>query len=363
VFLKLMTRKPTARKCRGIKSKLDSNIAGVIELLERRQLLSAVNDSVTIPANQTSIVVDVLANDTGMSPSIASVGQPTSGGMTSVSDAKVSYTLPVMTKSLADYTAANNTAISAIANWQATEIGQISNFYSAVNSEISRFGTFLGGWVGGMSTVGGMATGVGEALGGYAAVGGKAISLLATAYGSHLNSSNADIIAAAQQLCADQQAAGVLAAQGAALAMTNSLNAQLVQVPNPTVYTSDSFTYVESEMVMVPMMGMPGMMFPMSVQSTATVTVAMNVTDYSAMVNNVNNWVANNSGILAMHTYAGTPDLNQIYGGILLTYASQRGWTVTWQNSTNYWYAAVTDFLFLDATDIASELNRIGYRQ
>ena len=69
-----------------------------------------------------------------------------------------------------------------------------------------------------------------------------------------------------------------------------------------------------------------------------------------------------NSGALNMHTYAGTPDLDRIYGGILLAYASNRGWTVTWYQSIGNWHAGVTDFIFLDAQDIADELNRIGYR-
>ena len=65
----------------------------------------------------------------------------------------------------------------------------------------------------------------------------------------------------------------------------------------------------------------------------------------------------------SMHIYAGTPNLDKIYGDVLRTYASQRGWTVTWWQSLGYWNAAVPDIPFiLDATDIASELNRIGYR-
>ena len=111
------------------------------------------------------------------------------------------------------------------------------------------------------------------------------------------------------------------------------------------------------------MPGMPGMTMPVPIESSATVSVSLDVTDYSEMITNIDTWSAAHSAELSMHSYPGTPDLDEIYASTLLSFASQQGWVVTWQSITSYWYAAVTDIPFvLDATDKASELNAIGYQ-
>lgn len=358
-----LSRKSSPRRTRRFTSATSLNSPIAAEVLEGRILLSAVNDSVAVATGGTSVAVNVLANDTGDFLSIVSVDTPTNGGMATITGNEIQYALPVMARSLAEFTAANNTAVLAIANWHTTEVGQINAHYNAVFATIGRFGSFLDGWVGGMGTLTEITGAAGGAAGGYADVAAKALGYLASAYTANVSAGNADIILAAQQAAATSQAAEIAAAAAKAQSLTDSLNAQLLNVPNPIHHTNDSFTYTIVEFVLLPMPGTPGVTMPVPAESSATVSVSLDVTDYSEMITNVDNWTAEHSAELSMHSYLSTPDLDEIYANTLLNFASQQGWVVTWQSSTNYWYAAVTDVPFvLDATDIASELNAIGYQ-
>ncbi len=359
----LLARTNRPRRSRKFRNAVPIGSPVAAEVLEGRVLLSAVNDSLAIAAGETSGTVDVLANDTGEFLSIVMVDAPTNGGMATVVGDEVQYSLPVMAKSLAEFTAANNAAVLAIANWHTTEVGQINTHYNAVFATINRFGSFLDGFAVGMSKLGGMAGSAGSAMGGYAGVAAKALGFLASAYAANTSASNADIILAAQQAAVDSQTTEIAAAAAQAQSLTDSLNAQLLNVPNPTQYSNDSFSYTIVEYILLPMSGMPGMTMPVPVESSATVSVTLNVTDYSEMVANVENWMSVHSAEMSMHSYPGTPDLNQIYATTLLSFASQQGWTVTYWNITSSWHAAVTDIPYwVDATDIASELNAIGYQ-
>lgn len=341
-----------------------------VSQLEDRLLFSAVNDVASLSGSQSSIEIDVLANDTGLATGVASVSSPTNatnGAMVTVSNGKITYSLPaaMMAKTLGDYSAALARAELLISNWHATEQGQIATHYSAVNTSIDRFATFLGGAVSDLSAAGGAAGGVGTYLGGGSAIAGKAIGFLAQAAAANIGASNTAVINAAHQKAAIAQAQAVAAAAQHAQQLTDSLAAQIAQVGSPKIYSDDSFTYVGVEMQMVPMPGMPGMMMMTPVSSMATVSVTVALTDYSAMVMNVNNWQSAHQS--EMHMYAGAPDLDRIYGDMLRSYATSQGWAIVWQGPnisfTPHWYCAMTDWPFiLDGTDIASELNSIGYQ-
>ena len=239
----LLSRKSSPRQTRRYKNATSLSSPIAAEVLEGRILLSAVNDSVAIATGETSATVDVLANDTGDFLSIMSVDAPANGGTANVAGNEIQYSLPVMAGSLAEFTAANNAAVLAIANWHTTEVGQINTHYNGVLATIGRFGSFLDGWVTGMSTLTGITGSAGGTAGGYADVAAKALDYLASAYTANVAASNADIILAAQQAAVASQTAEIAVAAAKAQSLTDSLNAQLLNVPNPTQYTSDSFTY------------------------------------------------------------------------------------------------------------------------
>lgn len=342
-----------------------SNVPSAVENLEPKTLLSAVDCSVTIPANQTTITF-VPPVDTTHTIDWEVATQPAHGTASWVNNPstgydQLTYSLAVAPQSLAGYVAANNSVQSAISLWATTEIGQISAYYGAVNTAIGQFGFFLNNWSNGVSLLGNIASGAGGATGNPGlAAGGFALSLLTTAYSANTSGGIADIVSAAQQACADQQAVAIANVATKVGAFNTSYAAQLALVPNPTVYTSDSFKYSVEDMFMTMP---PGSMMPTYTYqwSTATVSVSMNVSDYSAMIRNVNAWLDANSGALNMHMMPKLT-ISDIYAGILLDYASDRGWTETYHPSTNSWGGDATDWPFMfDSEDIAQELNRIQY--
>ena len=274
---------------RSRRRKSQDNSVAEIGILDTRILLSAVNDSATLSGTQNSVEIDVLGNDTGMSKSIVSVGNRTNntnGGMVSSSNGKLTYSIQsVQIKSLSQYTTANNEAIGEITAWHTSEIGYIAKYYAAVSSTIERFGKFLNKFTSGFGTLGTLAGNIGTYFGGYYAAAGKAIGFLASAYGANVGASYTVVIAAAQQFASDAMDFEIALADQWQQVLIDSLNTQINHVPNPKFYGNDTFTYTMSELQMTSMMGMM-MMVP--VQSTATVSVAANITDYSAMVMNIN---------------------------------------------------------------------------
>jgi hypothetical protein len=332
-------------------------------VLEQREQLSAVNDTVTVGANERSTTVDVLANDTGSSKTLVSVSNPTGGGAVSIVNGKALYSLMAPYSSLAEYTAANNEVLNKINAWHVDEVAAIITHYQGVTNAITRFGNFLDGWSSPAGSMfGTIVTNAGGAFGPSGSIAGKALNYLGNAYASNVGASNQSLIQAAIQTAANDQSAAITGAGIAKQAFMDSYNAQLQTTPNPTVLTGGTFQYTMTEMVTIRTPS--GYVTTIAQPSTATVTVSMNVTNYFAMTQSVNGWRAGNLAALNQHVWSSAPDLNKLYGQTLLGYAQSRGWTVTWWQSLGYWHAAVTDIPFvLDATDIATELNAIGYRQ
>jgi hypothetical protein len=189
MLLASFTRGQEPRNSRRASKSPDRRVSAQVEQLESRRLLSAVNDSVTIPANQTSITFNVLNNDTAQAPMLWEVTEGTFGMVTFYHDGTVNYTFGRMTKSLADYTAANNNANNMITDWQTGQIAYITAYYDATSAAIAQFGSYLNSWPGAISTLGGLAADAGG-LGNntYTAAGAFALNLVATAYAENLQS-------------------------------------------------------------------------------------------------------------------------------------------------------------------------------
>lgn len=346
----------------------------VVGTFESRLLLFAVNDSASLSGTQTSVEIDVLANDTGTNKSVVSVGPRTSntnGGMVSLnSNGKLTYSIYAAgIKTLADYTNSNNSAIADINRWHATEVGLIARYYDAINGTIDRFGAFLGNHASGIATLGGFVGAAVDLVGGYPKAAGMVVGFLASAHASNLGSSNAVIIAAAKQLASARMGVEIDLAGQWANDLLDNLALQNSYVPNPKTYGNDSFTYTINEMWWTVMPGMPGMLMPTYTQSSATVSISANITDYRAMVMNIDSWRSSTQSHLNFHKYSGNLDLNRMYGSTLLRYASSRGWSLIYADYSlfqtgNYWlspYSPVIPNGQLDGQDVADELNAIGY--
>jgi len=341
----------------------------VVGTFESRLLLSALNDTASLSGTQRSVEVDVLANDSGTNKSIVGIGNRTShvnGGMVAYSDApngKLTYSLVTTgIKTLGDFENIKNRALGQIATWLADEIRQINEHYDAVNTTIDRFSAFAGqfgtwwAWVaGGTATVGSYAGPVGK-------VGGKALGFVIGAFAASGIVDNITATAESHRLCDLSRTATIRYAEARAQILTDSLYTQITYVPSPKAYGNDSFTYTMSEMILRPMPGMPGMMVPTMVLSSATVSINCNIMDYSAMVMNVDNWINSTQGPLNSHMYAGTYNLDREYGDMLLRYAAIQGWNIAYQPQfAMTWYSGTANYFGLDAASIAIELTRIGH--
>jgi hypothetical protein len=78
----------------------------MIEVFESRRMLSAVNDTLALPANQTGGQTNVLANDTGVVAGVWGVTMPQFGMVSYNNLGDVQYQLNPGIKSFADYTGA-----------------------------------------------------------------------------------------------------------------------------------------------------------------------------------------------------------------------------------------------------------------
>lgn len=341
---------------------------------EQRLLLFAVDDSASLTGSNTSVVIDVLGNDPGVFKKVDSVGvrtYNTNGGVVTFNpDGTLTYSVYAGSevKALADYTTANNNAIAAITAWHTTEVGRITNHYSAVSATIDRFGEFLQLHSGGLGILG---TAAGQATSAYFGLNpeavGKVVAFLSCAYAANQNAGYRSIIADAQQIASDACGFEITVADDWQQILFDSLNRHISYYPSPNTYGNDSFTYTMSEIKLTPMASMPGMLVPTIVSSTATVNISANVQDYSAMVVNIDRWVSSSQGWLNNHKYPEINDLNKMYGETLMSYATSKGWEVVWElkhaSFTDYhWNGAYSLWPGLDAGNIADELNAIGFR-
>lgn len=96
--------------------------------------------------------------------------------------------------------------------------------------------------------------------------------------------------------------------------------------------------------------------------SSAIVTVAINRFDFSSAIASIDSHRESLEHLL----YVPTPfeDVTAAYGEMLKGVAQGQGWELTlweFQGYVPYWDAGATDWPWWDATDIADELNAIGY--
>lgn len=132
----------------------------------------------------------------------------------------------------------------------------------------------------------------------------------------------------------------------------------LSTLPNPEHITSDTFSYTLEELVMG-----AGNSFE-SVQSTASVTVSMDIVDYGGLVDSIEGYRALNiSGMVSR----GAPltSIVDVYGESLKQVAIAKGWhdgfTLYYHNSLRRWSSWSTDWWYFDPSDVEDELNSIGY--
>jgi hypothetical protein len=344
------------RRTRGIDQQSES-IAN-FEILELRRLLSAVNDSATLPANSNSVAFNIFDNDSNK-PNLWLDGytMPKFGSVSIGLAGNASYGFMRPIKSQADSNNAQAAANNAITDWQAATQNNIASKYATIAAAIGRFGGFLNQWSTGPGWLGGIA---GDALAignteGFAAAG-FALKLIANAYSEYVGSSMTVIIEAARQNAVDLMTAEFQTVQNIVQQLRSDLSAQLLLVPNPTFIGTDTFNYTEQELVFNGMM-------PSYTTTTATITITINRSDYTAMVNNVSSWIQAHSVQLNTNTIMPPEtDITKVYGQMLYSFASVNGWMIQYHKSIHKWGGDSTDWPWIfDQEDVCQELNRIGY--
>jgi hypothetical protein len=428
----LLARKPNARRGKSESAILRSTLTHW-ETLESRHCRAAVDDVIAKTAADFSPDSDpeqllvtslsILGNDKSLSGNLADLSivsttacvntknggflkftRDGAGGITGVK-----YGLPTRAIiSEEKFDKAKDFVLSEISVWHAEELVRIENYYRTVGEVIDRFVGFYranvgagAGWfasAGGSSLkdIGSAAISLKPAPGAVLSVGGRAMELLLSAYrSSQLETLDGLVSATREQLRQDCEAEFKTASAEALSMSTDFLNS--FSKEGKRVFGNDSFVYTEVDKAPMispanrPMGIMTGAMGTsqaagMSLISSATVRINLNIEDYSGPLAQVTAWREGHD--LKKHKYdaASQGRLEDMYGDALIAFASRGGFDVEWKNGK--WvgrdfysptmsvprssaeeqaahYAAVMSsrWLTFDGIDIAAELNRIGYKK
>ena len=428
----LLARKSNARRGKPESANLLSTLTHW-ETLESRHCRAAVGDVIAKTAADFSpdsdpeqllvTSLNILGNDKALSGNLAdlSIVNTTAcvntknggflkftrdglGGITGVN-----YGLPTRAIiSEEKFDKAKDFVLAEISVWHAEELVRIENYYRTVSQVIDQFVGFYranvgagAGWfasAGGSSLkdIGSAAIGLKPGPGAVLSVGGRAMELLLSAYrNSQLETLDGLVSATREQLRQDCEAEFKAASAEALSMSTDFLNS--FSKAGKRVFGNDSFVYTEVDKAPMmspanrPMGIMTGAMGTsqaagMSLISSATVKINLNIEDFSGPLAQVTAWREGHD--LKKHRYdaALQGTLDEMYGDALIAFSSQAGFGVTWENGQwvgrdaysstmnvprtsaedqAAYYAGVMwhRLLTFDGIDIAGELNRIGHKK
>jgi hypothetical protein len=410
---KSRNHKTRPRSTPPAKAQRHRNSSMLFESLEQRLCQTAVPDTATLSANTKEapfVVVNVLANDTGMFPAIAELktidGQTTplqtsnrdnNAHVECVRDntgaiKALKYSLPSPTVTIGDYNAACAAASGGISEWADQERKEIGRYYDAVRTTIVRLAEFLEDsaakleFCGSLADLAGDLAGASGASGGGAA--GKVVQLFFDACKNKQCRTFQDAVNVANQKSFDDEKIQEDKVNSKAKELQKNLQ-DLMKGQLPKTYTDDTFKYVGSEFRRTSK-PVPGVSSG-SIFSQATVTINMRFDDYRAITQQVTDWKKNNLDGLG-HLINGDLNLDTVYGDTLLAFANRAGAGVTWDANGQRWQGIskasgvlVTFYMpvypysgqyygipfsiggYLEPStcsgfDIADELNKFGYK-
>ena len=424
-------------------SKAIATISASFETLEPRQCCTANDDVFTKtaadfgpsadPNKNLVTTLDVLANDIANSGNKAhlSIGVvtfigPTGGGTISkptqtvympnggyikfTQDGQritgIQYGLPAQSLlSFKEYDLQEKSVRKEIESWCDGERDAINHYYDNVNLVLRELGNFVRSSIGAGSSGFGSAgstlkdifggvksLGVGPGPGAVLSIGGRAIDFLLDSYAKNQLATLEEAISGAFQGASDARRAELKQFEIEQKRFWADFELSLSKV-DKRVFGNFSFVYSEVD-------GSPTTNPPprprqlggvivnpaaasVKTSSSATVTVNMNIEDYSAKLAQLTAWSDSHS--LTTHRYdqelGGT--LNDMYGDALIAFSNRAGFGVTWENGA--WvgrdlYSGIEPDMWqgdgaygtgvmlhrlytFDGLDIAEELNKIKYKK
>lgn len=425
------------------RSKAIANISTSFETLEPRHCCAAVDDVFTKtaadfapsadPNKNLVTALDVLANDTANSGNKAhlSIGVvtfigPAGGGQISkptqalympnggyikfTQDGQritgIQYGLPTRSiLSFKDYNLQEQSVRQKIDAWCGGERDAINHYYDNVNLVLNQICSFvrsnIGAGSGGFGSAGSTlkdilggvkSLGIGPGPGAVLSIGGRAIDFLLDSYAKNQLATLDEAISGAFQEASDARRAELKQFEIEQKRLWADFELSLSKV-DKRVFGNFSFVYSEVDGSPItnpppPPRQLGGVIVnpataSVKTSSSATVTVNMNIEDYSAKLAQLTAWSDSHS--LTSHRYdqelGGT--LNDMYGDALIAFSNRAGFGVTWENGA--WvgrdlYSGMEPYMWqgdgafgtgvvlyrsctFDGLDIADELNKIKYKK
>lgn len=429
-------RKAIQRRVGG--SKAIANISASFETLEPRHCCDAKDDVFTKTAEDFApsadpnknlvTALDVLANDTAsrnkadlsiglitfIGPaSGATIGKPTQtlqlpdGGylkLTGSGDRNtgIQYGLPAQSLlSLKEYDLQEKSVRKEIDSWCDGERDAINHYYDNVNLVLNKLSVFvrssIGAGSGGFGSAGSTlkdifggvkSLGIGSGPGAVLSIGGRAVDFLLDSYAKNQLATLDEAISGAFQAASDARRAEFKQFEIDQKRLGDDFELSLSKV-DKRVFGNFSFVYSEVDGSPTtnpppPPRQLGGLIVnpataSMKTSSSATVTVNMNIEDYSAKLSQLKAWLASHD--LTSHRYdqelGGT--LNDMYGDALIAFSNRVGFSVAWENGqwvgrdgvdTNvprdggfYTGVLIARSYAFDGLDIADVLNKINYKK